>query len=356
MNQQASPEPITLEPQTNLDAASSIAEPDPATVVESYADSLMDELFDDVDRILAGDDIRQLKVEYAESAPAESFAAGDEDPSSAMIPVSSALDVQPESALGAAPDTLSAKLKAHKQGRQWLGKTLDRLLVGTAGASLVFTGVFWLAHHQRKSERMVTTIPEAAMTPEALKAEADAQFLKYLERSIDVIDDQIQASIVASSTPTASVSTIAINPGNISAANGPIPSGNGALGNASLLASNRSISNRPNVIERVYIPVYQPPTSQTLPALSNPAANSADYSAASGSIPNIAPASVHVLVGVLELGDRSAALFEINGNPQRFYIGENISTSGWTLVSVANQEAVIRRNGEVRSVYVGQQF
>lgn len=64
----------------------------------------------------------------------------------------------------------------------------------------------------------------------------------------------------------------------------------------------------------------------------------------------------HTLVGLLELGDRSAALFEVSGVTQRFNVGESIGNSGWTLVSVANQEAVIRRNGEVRSVYVGQKF
>jgi Tfp pilus assembly protein PilP len=59
---------------------------------------------------------------------------------------------------------------------------------------------------------------------------------------------------------------------------------------------------------------------------------------------------------LLELGDRSAALFEVNGTTQRINVGEAIGASGWTLVSVANQEAVVRRNGEVRSVYVGQKF
>jgi Tfp pilus assembly protein PilP len=68
------------------------------------------------------------------------------------------------------------------------------------------------------------------------------------------------------------------------------------------------------------------------------------------------PGAKHTLVGLLELGDRSAALFDINGSTQRFNVGEGIGNSGWTLVSVANQEAVIRRNGEVRSVYVGQRF
>ena len=49
-------------------------------------------------------------------------------------------------------------------------------------------------------------------------------------------------------------------------------------------------------------------------------------------------------------------LFEIDGVARRIYVGENIGSSGWTLVKVVNQEAVVRRNGEVRSVFVGQQF
>jgi Tfp pilus assembly protein PilP len=63
-----------------------------------------------------------------------------------------------------------------------------------------------------------------------------------------------------------------------------------------------------------------------------------------------------VLIGILELGDRSAALFEVNGVSRRVKVGENIGSSGWTLVEVKNREAVIRRNGEVRSIIVGQSF
>ncbi len=71
---------------------------------------------------------------------------------------------------------------------------------------------------------------------------------------------------------------------------------------------------------------------------------------------NPLPVTNHTLVGILELGDRSAALFEINGVARRIYVGETIGASGWSLVEVANQEAVIRRNGEVRTLFVGQQF
>jgi hypothetical protein len=58
----------------------------------------------------------------------------------------------------------------------------------------------------------------------------------------------------------------------------------------------------------------------------------------------------------MELGDRSAGLFEINGVARRIRIGQTIGSSGWTLVEVKDGEAIIRRNGEVRSIFVGQKF
>lgn len=73
--------------------------------------------------------------------------------------------------------------------------------------------------------------------------------------------------------------------------------------------------------------------------------------------PTPAPAEAkHTLVGLLYLGDRSAALFDISGVTQRIQVGEPIGASGWTLVSVTKDEAIIRRNGEVRSIYAGQKF
>lgn len=64
----------------------------------------------------------------------------------------------------------------------------------------------------------------------------------------------------------------------------------------------------------------------------------------------------HTLEGLLELGSQSAALFKVNGVTRRVEIGEAVGASGWTLVEVANGEAIIRRNGEVRSIYAGQNF
>ena len=68
------------------------------------------------------------------------------------------------------------------------------------------------------------------------------------------------------------------------------------------------------------------------------------------------PASSHLLEGLLELGEESAAIFKINGVSRRVQKGESIGGSGWKLVDVANGEAIIRRNGEVRSIFAGQKF
>ncbi|MCC5603408.1 hypothetical protein [Nostoc favosum] len=70
----------------------------------------------------------------------------------------------------------------------------------------------------------------------------------------------------------------------------------------------------------------------------------------------IADAPSNTLEGLLELGNKSAALFKIDGVTRRINMGESIGSSGWTLVDVSNGEAVIRRNGEVRSIYAGQKL
>lgn len=69
-----------------------------------------------------------------------------------------------------------------------------------------------------------------------------------------------------------------------------------------------------------------------------------------------ATSATHTLAGLLELGDKSAALFEFEGVTRRINMGESIGASGWTLVDVANGEAIVRRNGEVRSIFAGQKL
>ena len=126
---------------------------------------------------------------------------------------------------------------------------------------------------------------------------------------------------------------------------------------------------KPVAVRTTPITVKQPPKPPVLSVLpsrvvpakpSKPTADPSPSSTTQEMVPvayaPAVPLSTHILEGLLELGNKSAALFKIEGVTRRVNIGESIGSSGWTLVDVANGEAVIRRNGEVRSIYTGQKF
>ncbi|MBW4513994.1 MAG: hypothetical protein KME11_02060 [Timaviella obliquedivisa GSE-PSE-MK23-08B] len=203
------------------------------------------------------------------------------------------------------------------------------------------------------------TVPEAAQTGK------DQQFLEYVGRSLNRID---RTATRNSGTSGAIATGIATLP--------PPP----------------SVAPSPLVVER-YVPVYQPPlfgsftsppgttTSNTnamtrtavaaapaivvppAPTVRPPVVRAAvpapvvpSPSPIAAIVPSIDLSETHALIGLLELGDRSAALLEVNGVPQRIQVGEKIGASGWKIMSISNQTAIIQRNSEVRSIHVGQKF
>ncbi|NET37070.1 MAG: hypothetical protein F6K19_34435 [Cyanothece sp. SIO1E1] len=340
MSQSASTNQATLKSSSELTVATTPLVPEQPDMVDAYADDLMDELFEDVDRILDGSIKLPTESLPSEQSSLQSITVPRITLPSALTSGFSSVLSQREGELGALP----AAADASREQRSKIGRGFDRLLLGAAGASLVLTLALW-GVSQRGNRQVVVLEPEVKLTAEELQAQADGQFLEYLKRSLDVLDRRVEANQQASG-------------GTAVAKLPPLP--------------GRSVSSAApasTVLERVYIPVYRPPQAlgptSLLPSLPNStnsvtptAPNRQTTANNSASVSSAAPlpTSRHVLVGVLELGDRSAALFDIDGSTQRFYVGETIGSSGWALVSVANQEAVIRRNGEVRSVYVGQQF
>lgn len=327
-------------PEAAPTPASDLGAPDmdAATLVDSYADRLMEELFEPIDQALEGDSTA-LASSLQAPAPEQSSAPDSAATTALAMPVVGPLDRAREAAEAAAESTTAPP-------QSWWTRHLDHILLAAAGISLGATLLLWLVSRQQTSPAVT-----AVGGSEPAVAQADAQFLEYLRRSLEVITEQ-------ASQPTATTGSQVT-----SSADGGIPNvsvdGIGSLppmANApggSGLGSSGSV----NVIERVYVP-YQPVTAANTNS-SNGSSSLAPRPEASTSAsePRVATAApAHVLVGILELGQRSAALFEINGVAQRVHLGEQIGNSGWTLVSVANQEAVIRRNGEVRSVYIGQQF
>ncbi|MEO1144804.1 MAG: hypothetical protein AAFY26_04280 [Cyanobacteria bacterium J06638_22] len=229
-------------------------------------------------------------------------------------------------------------------------KSFDTLLLTLASISVLITGGFWLLAQTLRGESPaeVATVPVESESA----APADREFMNYLQRSLEVVDEQAEIA-----NETAALAS------RLDLPEVGVPAGATAAPGMTNLG-------------QPYVPVYQLPPTPTVSGTTSPAtsgvaaapsptitttpvqptpATPAAPSTDAG-VPNIAATNTHVLVGLLELGDRSAALFEINGTAQRLELGETIGSSGWTLVSVSNQEAVIRRNGEVRSVYVGQRF
>lgn len=316
----------TLPMSTDLEGAAAL---DAVSMTDTYAEHLMGELFQDVDALLESPGAIALVDPQSDDAL-------DASPGEALIPVSTALDLPPTL-------TLAEQTADIAQSRfRWFQRPAVWMMGGAACMSVLLTVGLWWANQQSATQPAL--VPAATpKTPAELKAESDQQFLQYLGRSLEVIDVQAAEQAQATAPGSQVMPSVAVNtvpPGALP----PLP------GTA---AANANQATAPNVIERIYVPVYQPPQTTAAAA---PAPSAVAPAPATTTPANVAATVTHVLVGVLELGDRSAALFEVNGVPQRIYVGQNIAASGWTLVSVANQEAIIRRNGDVRSVFVGQQF
>ncbi|OLP16281.1 hypothetical protein BST81_22025 [Leptolyngbya sp. 'hensonii'] len=312
--------------------------------IESYADNLMDELFEDVDQILQGGAAAStdlISPEYVsiQPLPLSSIVL----PPALPVPGGLAL-AQPESTLNIGATARASEGENDRRS----GYLLDKLLLTVACLSLFLTGLLGLA-----SQGKLNWLPFiAALGPQPgpvtstsshnPQVALDGQFISYMQRSLELID---QTTVASQSTALQVKSVPEVSQvSNLPTV--PIPAD---------LNGNRM----PKVLERVYIPIYQQPQlASNLPSLSTASVQPpVSFPAAPPvAVAPPAPAVIHTLVGIMELGKRSAALFEFNGTAQRIAIGESIGASGWTLVKVTSQEAVIRRNGEIRSIYIGQKF
>lgn len=399
--------------------------------MDANANRLMDDVFADVERILeSGSETPTVLEEPPEYVSFPKMAVP-----SVTIPAEIA-----SRATVAEQSTKPERTQKHQQS----GKSLEKWLLIGACASLGITLLLWVLGQGRLNSLFGNN--SASTTKATPATQKELAFVDYMQRSLESIDQKAenrkQVPVVPPAPPPTQPPLPVLTPGN--------------------LPQN---SNRPNVLERVYIPVYPQPriiytnpnpnpaspspaakpspqaaapspatstakakpsptpaaspkpeakqtnrpvaTAPTVPKLSaalptqtasptatpttaaaKPATSStqttkpaASPTQAASETPRVAavPASPtaqptfrnrstqataptsanqYSLRGVLVLGNRSAAIFEVGGVSRRIYVGESIGSSGWTLVEINNEnsEAVIRKNGEVRSIFVGQQF
>ena len=377
--------------------------PAEAVAVESYADQLMDELFEGVDRAFDG----------SGPQPAEPMAPEFVALKSISVPQIVLSPLAPEPQRGEKDvEAIARQVALETTKKQQSKQSFDRILLGAACGSLLLVMGLWLASRSGLVRLRAAPAPE---TPAASGVTApDTQFVEYVQRSLEAIEQKkapqpnpqlagvpgvappgTLPSISISGAPpaTAGLSTavnriadaleqagaqpgapapqvVVIPPpaqvtvaqaapvagapaapqtGSVSPSPTAPASGRAiaAAGTRTPLAASASPSEspQPKILARETEPAPAPGAQQSAPApeQSAPAVSSA-------------PTSAHTLVGILELGDRSAALFEVDGVARRIYVGESIGASGWTLAEIKNQEAVIRKGGDVRSVFVGQKF
>ncbi|MBH8552656.1 hypothetical protein I8751_09775 [Nostocaceae cyanobacterium CENA357] len=433
--------------------------------IELYADGLMDELFADIDEILdASVSLPSQTARHGNRTPRRSPEETTArewfyKPGNYSRPITTEYEsVQtvnvPQIVL---PSTLTQVRNKQAQGqvvvdnpgaraistrREQTRRALRKLLVlGTtigvaiAGTIYLFQSGILLLLTSKLTQPQTLYVPQMQLPT---KVDVEAELVDYMLGALAIIDKQNATNNQQSVRPgltnrLASNSNAIAFAGNQPVGNLPPP----LAANNTPLTPNRS----GNVVERIYIPIYQapspmryaPPAIPGTPTLLPPVATNSKTSqpdvvktalntvkqaakpvgvnmlaAVRGELkplsvrtapitvkqpPNPLPAlpvvplrvasptlptttaptqsvtqqqaylptttaavPTHTLEGLLELGNKSAALFQVDGVTRRINIGEGIGSSGWTLVDVSNGEAIVRRNGEVRSIYAGQKL
>ena len=344
--------------------------------VETDADQLMNDLFSDIDRILEGGSKLPTQPAQPEYVSLQKVIV----PAASLPPAlreSPELLEQLSENPGEPKVATSEDLKVGNKEEVRSPRIVEKALFSTACASLVAVVAWLVIQNKFPLPFFANGNQEVAQVS---STQEEDPFAKYMRQSLEAIDSQAKVS---------------------QEGNGAVPPGVPPGVTPYPLPSNFPVAPQgQKTLERVYIPVFPPnqnsagaalratpqvspipkPNSnpsqpQAKPAPKNQAAVKPDSTAASTTDNPPAPSNSretpvaattpttpttptiqYKLVGVLELGNDSKAMFNIEGSQQYFGLGEDIGSSGWKLVDVANGRATIRRNGEVFSIGAGESF
>ena len=268
---------------------------------------------------------------------------------------------------------------------------LDKILLVIAFSSLLAV-TWWLARQGKLQFAFLQNLKGEPIPISEENFQSNTQFIEYMQRSLKVLDQQQheakEEEKIASTLP-GSVFPVPPNPstseettpatilqpiyipfyppnqipshgGNFSVTTPPPPTSVAKLPPPPA-ATTPLPQNPPPLPPQKTSPVPSPPPPASAPvkiAVTPVEKGVKKTPTTIENAPSVTPLAEtqHTLNGLLEDGERSAALFDLNGITQRVKLGEEIGASGWTLVEVANQKALIRRNGEVRAIYAGQKF
>jgi hypothetical protein len=294
--------------------------------VESDADRLMDELFSDIDRMLEGG--AKLKSESVQpnyvslqSVVVPAVVMPKIKPQGGSLVHQSVESTSQEKRPQA---TFKAETKSQKNSH------LDLILFGVASLGLL-GAIAWLVTTGKLTiPSQINFLPNLTESSSEPLSETDYQFVAYLQRSLELIDRKQELN-QDQETPPSNQASVTLPPA-------PAPANTGS-----------NPQPQSSVIERIYIPVY-PPAQETQPvqpvtpvqpvqpvqpvtpptptaalpappsiAVPSPPSLNSSATSPSPSDNNLdsalnLPVVKHTLVGLLESGENSAALFEIDGS------------------------------------------
>jgi hypothetical protein len=332
--------------------------------VDSFADRLMDDLFDDVERLLDG--------AVPPATPVSVEAPIKRKPEIAPPPLSSGLLSAPSfPQWKPKPDTADLNLSdlgelTKTKPPEPRRSTFDRLLVVACSTSAIVALAVW-SIQQGVPSRILSALTNPAPAPTTIAqvpqpVDTNLQFSEYVQRSLEAIDRKATTGkseglptapynggmptvpVPKNQPPLRSSTGLLKTPVIINVPAAPAPASNMPVGDVSRNRElNQILTRLASVLERLSPTANRPVSVQpAAPIVPQPEA--------------VGPQ--RTMVGVLEGADpsRSAVLFEMNGVTQRYYIGESIGSSGWSLVEVSKQYATVRRNGEVRTLSTGQKL
>ncbi|MER3432551.1 MAG: hypothetical protein C4288_03755 [Leptolyngbya sp. ERB_1_1] len=325
----------------------------PAPVqVDTYADRLMDDLFEDVEDLLSGS---VPPPELIRAKPQSSIAL----PPSVATLVAQSRIAQPQLPQWSSP-AVKTKDRVASRAVKPRSRRFQKFLAIVFGLSALSAGSLWLIQRgtMQRFFALATQEPTAIATaPKVAAIDTTPQFAQYMRRALENIDRKTAANIPGA-TPLAIRGNLPTTPisGSLARSN---PDSNKVpvvinVPSSSAIPVATAPSKTPQELDQVLSRL-----SAVLERLSiNPSSRSASSAIAIQPAQAVSSEPQRTLRGIAIANDptQSAILFEMNGVTQRYYIGESIGSSGWSVVDISNNYVSVRRNGEVRSISIGQKL
>ena len=245
-----------------------------------------------------------------------------------------------------------------KQSNSFILRHLGKIVFALSSCYFISIAC-WLAGHNYYGKLFPFSVLRTVLnTSEEQISAADLEFIDYMERALASIEGKQETELERVDAQSENSDAVYIPVYNLTNIDSPSPTHN----SQTTFPFNSSANN-----SSFPIPLVPPPPPIKLPTSTFTAPSTKTTTSPSVTPPstinkkqslnaNPSPTKNYTLIGIVELGKRSAALFKIDGVTKRIWVGEQLDHKGWILDSVTNQKAKMIRQGTIRYLSVGEKF